>query len=576
MTFSEIIKENKILKSSLESENLFELAILTNITVNQLSPYLEYGLRSRFINADCIVGEYDNIVQDSSKYTNSKGVIIFWEAANILDGLHYKINNFTDEDVLGLIDKVKKDIYFVLTNLAETPLIIFNLFTSRVFNYVNLNGNKFDYFCDELNSYLKSQLDKYLNLRLVNLDNIIAELGVNGAVDFRNYYNSKSLYTTEFIREYTNRVLNYFQALNGKSKKILVLDCDNTLWGGILGEDGIFNLKMNSDHHKGVVFEEIQNVIRSIKNEGILLAICSKNNFVDVENVFCQNKSMILKFDDFVNKKINWDNKVDNIKRIASELNIGLDSFVFVDDSDFEIDSVRNLLAEVTTFQVPKLLYEFPISFKKILNLFTFLSKSNEDLHRSEMYLVEQSRSQDQENFTSVKEYLASLSLNLTIRINELFLVPRVSQLTLKTNQFNLTTKRYSESDISGFIKSGTKFVLSADVEDRFGKLGLTGVCIVFIEKSQAIIDSFLLSCRILGREIEIQFFLEVVQFLRNNGVEHIIASYSQTSKNSQVADFYNKLGFVLKEELNHEKIYELNIKNYKIIKVNHIEVNYE
>jgi FkbH-like protein len=575
ITFPELIKQNNLLKHKIEKEKSFEISILTNITINQIIPYVEFELRNKQINAFCKVGEYDNIVQDSKIYSKSKVILIFWEASNILEGIHYKINSFTDLELNDLVEKVKSEICFVLDNLVETPLIIFNEFTSLVFNYSYLNTNKFDLFCKTLNDYLFTETKKRRNLKTFNLEKVIAEIGINNSIDLRNFYNSKSLYTTEFYKFYVDKISNYILALNGKAKKALIFDCDNTLWNGIVGEDGFGNLKMSTQDYKGAVFQEIQFLAKTLLNEGVLLGISSKNNESDIEDVLINHESMILKSNDFVIKKIDWNSKTENLKKIAFELNIGLDSFVFIDDSDFEINSVRTILPEVLAIQVPKLLYEYPVEFKKASNLFINLSKTIEDSNRSSMYLDEQQRFNDKKKFDSIEEYLLSLNLEMRIKINNEELISRISQLTQKTNQFNLTTKRYSESEIKNYINT-KNLVFSIDVKDRFGDLGTTGVCIVLINDKIATIDSLLLSCRILGRKIEFEFINQILHYLLKYGVGKIRANFVATFKNSQVSDFYENNGFKLVLSSEYEKKYELEIEDFKKNKINHIKVLYE
>jgi FkbH-like protein len=575
-TFSELVKQNNLLKEKLGSDSILNISVLTNLTINQIAPYLEFELRDKLINAYCKIGEYDNIVQDSRGNSKSNVIVIFWEAANIIDGLQYKINNYSKEELNTLIENTKSDIKFVLNNLSYTPLIIFNEFSSLAFNYSNLSFNKFDQLCKELNDFLVAESEVRNNLKTINLENILVQLGVNNSIDFRNYYNSKSLYTTEFLKHYVNRISKFILALSGKSKKVLILDCDNTLWSGIVGEDGINGLKMNSQDYKGVVFEEVQYLVKNLLEEGVLLGISSKNNEFDVENVFDNHDSMILKSNDFVIKKINWKSKVENINEMAKELNLGLDSFVFIDDSDFEIDSVSNFLPDVTTMQVPKLLYQYPIELKRCLNFFTKLTISKEDFKRSAMYLDEQNRSIAKQKFESIDEYLSSLNLEIKICINNELFIPRISQLTQKTNQFNLTTKRYSESEIANILKSEGNYIFSLEVKDRFGDFGVTGICIIECKNSTAVINAFLLSCRILGRNIEFEFINQILSFLSKNGLRNVSAKYIETYKNSQVSDFYEKSGFELVQENTKEKFYNINLDSFSVFKMNHIKISNE
>jgi FkbH-like protein len=226
--------------------------------------------------------------------------------------------------------------------------------------------------------------------------------------------------------------------------------------------------------------------------------------------------------------------------------------------------------------QVPKMLYQYPMEFKKVVNLFTKLSFSKEDFNRSAMYFEDQNRSKSKQKFESIDEYLISLKLEILIRVNNELLIARISQLSQKTNQFNLTTKRYAESEITNLLKTENNYIFSMEVRDRFGDFGVTGICIVVFENTTAIIDTLFLSCRILGRDLEYAFLNQILFFLSKKGLHNVSAKYIKTQKNSQVKNFYEKIGFKLVQESETEKSYDLNLDSFKLMKINHIKVSNE
>lgn len=243
-------------------------------------------------------------------------------------------------------------------------------------------------------------------------------------------------------------------SMNGNTKKAIIFDCDNTLWGGVIGEDGIDNIEMSPNSQKGVIFSEIQSLALALSKKGVIIGLCSKNNYLDVENVFLSHPNIVLLKKYITIEKINWLDKVTNLKNIASELNIGLDSIVFVDDSSFEINLVNEQLPEVRTIQVPKKLYLYPRILRNSIDLFFSISEAEEDKKKLKMYKNQKKRLSSKKKYTSIKDYLKSLHIQITIYLNNISLIPRISQMTQKTNQFNLTTKRYSENDIENFFNN--------------------------------------------------------------------------------------------------------------------------
>ena len=349
--YTDIIKFNNELRKQ-STEISFNITILSNIMVHYVKDVLEYVLREQKLNPSLKLGDYDNIIQNSGDGTIDEKdiVIIFWELSNLMDGLQYKIDTLDDDYIEDLTEKLKSEIDLVLKNLENQPLVIINYFTSLVFNLYNLGINKLDTLASSLNHYL--DLKKPKNVQLVNLDRILAQVSVKGSVNFRDYYASKSLYTIPFFKTYSEHIAPIILSIKGKSKKAIIFDCDNTLWKGIIGEDGIEGIKMSAEK-KATTYEAVQYIAKSLCKEGVILGLCSKNNFEDVNQVIDLHQDFCLTNDEIVIKKVNWSDKISNLKEIAEDLNIGIDSFVFVDDSDFEVNLVREQLPEVTVVQVP-------------------------------------------------------------------------------------------------------------------------------------------------------------------------------------------------------------------------------
>ncbi len=556
MKYSEIINENKKLEQN--DKPTYKIAVLSNIMVHQSKEICEYSLRKNTINAEVILGDYDNIVQDSLKYQNVNVVLIFWELWNLIDGLQYKIESLSDDEFSAIINKTKQEIDMVFNNLSKVSLVVVNKFSSLVFNYLSLVQNRIDVLSNELNEYLITKK----NIKLIDIDKVIAFLSIEKSIDLRYYYSSKTLYSIGFYKQYFEYVKPVFLSANGKTKKALIFDCDNTLWKGILGEDGFDKIK---------IYKEIQHIAIMLAKKGVILGLCSKNNPQDVNEVLEKHPDMILKDEHIIIKKVNWENKVSNLKAIAKELNIGLDSLVFVDDSNFEVNLIKEELPMVEVFQVPAKDYEYAMIMRKISNLFYYPKETKEDLEKVRMYKSQVKRAEEEQSIGDIEEYLKSLELVVSTYIDDSKEISRISQMTQKTNQFNLTTKRYTEADIENFINSSNYTVIAIGVSDKFGDNGIVGVAILEHQNDLVIIDTLLMSCRVLGRNIEYKFMDIIVDRLNSKGVDKIESNYLKTYKNEQVSNLYDRYGFEIIEKNDDQTRYKILVKDYKNKNLNYI-----
>ena len=571
MKFTQIIKRNRELQSILIGVN-YKIAVLSNITINPLKEILELVLREESINADVTIGNYDAIVQDSSHFPESKAVIIFWEAGNIVDGLNNNADLLSQDEMNALSIHVEGEINLVLQNLKNTPLILINRFSSIIFETDSLRDRSLKQFCKRLNAKLEAQIGQ--NMVLVDLDGILARIGIHSSIDLRLFQSSKSLYSTKFLLEYAKNVKPAFMAATGHTKKVLALDCDNTLWSGILGEDGEASILMSDLTLKGKAFREVQTIIRGLRKEGVLIVLCSKNNLSDVDKVFRDHPDMILQGDDIAAKRVNWQDKATNLSELSTELNLGLDSFVFVDDSEFELGLIQKELPQVKCVLVPQNFSEYPSVIRDLKRDFFTLSRTMEDDRKTEMYQQESKRRDHSIQFNSIDEYLASLNLMLTILWDKKIPLSRVAQMTQKTNQFNLTTQRYTEADILRMLNDSDYLLSAFSTKDRYGDYGVTGMTIIQKDintPGRAVIDNFLMSCRVIGRNVEYAFFDEIVHTLRLRGISHLQAEYLTTSKNNQVERFYDNLGFDLISKSDKSRRYQIRLCDYKRRNINYI-----
>lgn len=402
------------------------------------------------------------------------------------------------------------------------------------------------------------------NVRFIDFSAFLADYKQKELIDWKYFFISQLPFSPKLARPFQKWVSKQLDQIQLKRKKCLVLDLDNTLWGGILGEDGINGIKIGGDY-PGKSFLFFQEALGELTKYGIILSICSKNNEQDVFEAWEKNPFIYLKQNFISAYRINWQNKADNIIELAEELNIGLDSIVFIDDNPSERELVKQRLPMVEVPDFPLHPYELPLFFKQIVDeYFRVYHITDEDKQKTNQYKQNAIRRQASKGFSDIKDFIASLDIQINIEAVNEFNISRISQMTQKTNQFNLTTKRYSETDIKGFVDSDWN-IYCISVKDKFGDNGITGA--IFFKGTGDIlqIDSFLLSCRILGKGIENAFLKYMLNYFKSNGYKKVISDYYPTQKNSQVIDFYEKNGFLLnQEDLLGNKSYELELENNK------------
>ena len=412
----------------------------------------------------------------------------------------------------------------------------------------------------EYNSLLIEYSKLNTNIYAFDLNEFLLNNSNNQIIDYKYYYSSKSFLNPKLKSEFLSWVHLKISCCNFNRKKCLVLDFDNTLWGGILGEDGIFGRKCGGDF-PGNVFSDFQKMIIELSKSGVILAACSKNNITDVQELWDNNESILLKQDYFIVKKINWQSKSTNIIEIAEELNIGLDSVVFIDDNPVERELVKSTLPMVQVPDFPKHSWEIPSFFGKVIDQYFKIYNYNEsDLKKHDQYQQNNNRKELLNNVGSVDEYLNNLNTIITIDHLNDSNFSRIAQMTQKTNQFNLTTKRYTEAEILETKGHRVHFCLSCS--DKFGDAGITALCIINIENDLAHFDVFLMSCRILGRKIEDYFMKFILNNLYNKGVKTVTSEYIKTNKNIQVENYYLNSGFYEVSKTESNTIYKKELNN--------------
>ncbi|MDS4068006.1 MAG: HAD-IIIC family phosphatase [Candidatus Competibacter sp.] len=382
---------------------------------------------------------------------------------------------------------------------------------------------------------------------LVDLDELLQQVGRARFFDYRIWYSARFPFTAEAANSFAQRVIDVGALLKFPKAKVIALDADNTLWGGIIGEDGITGIALGPEY-PGNAFVDFQRRLLEYQQRGFILALCSKNNPADVDQVLKEHPHQILRDEHFAARRVNWLPKVDNLISLADELNLGLDSFIFVDDSDHECAAVRHRFPQVEVVQTPARPVDMPACLEHVARL-EVMSLTVEDLAKTELYAQERRRREFREAIehsgAGRQDYLASLKMKMRISLNARSHVVRLSQLTQKTNQFNLTTRRYDEHQMQEFVLDANWLVADFSLADIFGDSGIVGLALFrMVTAQRAELDTLLMSCRVIGRKAEAAFLDALLRYLAECGIEEIAADYIPTLKNILVKSFLPEQGF--------------------------------
>lgn len=429
---------------------------------------------------------------------------------------------------------IKTKIY--QTNFAEDDDMVFGSYASKV-------RSSFIYQLRKLNYLIQSGSADVKNVNIVDVSRICSLIGNNAFRDDKMYYIAKLPMSLDAMPKFAETLLKMIMAGDGKFKKCAVLDLDNTLWGGVIGDDGIDGIEIG-ELGKGHAFSDFQRWLKELKNRGIILAVCSKNNEDTAKLPFEKHPDMILRLEDISMFVANWEDKASNIKRIQQTLNIGMDSLVFIDDNPFERNAVRSLVPDICVPEMPEDPADY-VRFLKESDLFETASFSAEDKNRTEQYRAEVGRISLQESFSSYDDYLKSLEMKAVSAPFDTFNYPRIAQLTQRSNQFNLRTVRYTEAEIEEIANSDKHITLYYTLKDKFGDHGLISVVILDkVSSEELFISEWLMSCRVLKRGMEEFIVNKIMSCAKENGFKTVVGEYIKTPKNAMVESIYSKMGF--------------------------------
>jgi FkbH-like protein len=549
------------------------IAVLGSSTLDDVGRYLGVACRITGLAPELYVGPYDQYAQQildqaSELYAFAPDVVILViHGRTLFPALYDTLFELDVEARHAEIAQAVQRISALLEQLIarSNALVLMHTFATPQHSPLGVLDSRDPFgqaqVFHTLNDTLAATVrERLASVQLVDEDRVYGRIGKRNVTDPRMWHIARMGIGPGALDALTAEYMRYIKALKGRSRKCLVLDLDNTLWGGIVGEDGPTGIALGSEA-PGNAYRAFQEAILGLHKRGIILAINSKNNERDALEVLERHPDMVLRPQHFASMRINWLDKATNLRSIAEELNIGLDSLVFVDDNATECALVRAQLPEVLTVELPS----DPALYRGLLldlTDFDTLTLTEEDRQRGKLYAQRRERQVwEGQHADSLDGYLAELGLVVEVDRADDFALPRVAQLIGKTNQFNLTTRRHSEADVRRFAAADDALVITARVRDRFGDHGLVGTVIVFRAGGEWLVDTFLMSCRVLGRGVESAMLSALAAAARQDGAATLRGQFIPTAKNEPARDFYSRHSFTRAAEREGTEDWELDLR---------------
>lgn len=555
LELSTLLKQVRKSEKKQATEGGPKIAVLGTCSIQYFVKILRYYLEQEGIQGCSIYeGEYDGINMDvfdsSSKlYRFSPDYVILLPFYTDIKDMPSLLAD--EENVNRYVNSVKEYYNKIWTQLGKIPNIHI-LHGNFVIPPVRGLGNLEYQEVYSTNYFLKTVNEKLIkskptNVTIVDLDALACNIGKYNWFDYTSYFLNKAAIRIEYMPECVMCFVRQIKALLGNTRKCLVLDLDNTLWGGTVGDDGWDGIQLDPNNAIGEAYRFFQSYCHKLQERGVILAICSKNDESIAKEPFEKNENMVLHLNDISCFVANWENKADNLRKIAQELNIGIDSLVFFDDNPAERKIVKQFVPEVHVIDVPDDPALYVLQMEKE-QPFEWLQITKEDIERTKSYGDNQKRKQLQDSFVNYNEYLAALDMKGRVDRVGKKEIPRFTQLINKSNQFNLRTIRYDESEIQQLVESDDSCCLCGKLRDQYTNYGIIS-CVILKKKNDiCFIDTWVMSCRVLKRGVEYMMFEHIVKAALEMGCTSIKAQYIRTKKNKMVENFYESLGFNLLE----------------------------
>lgn len=568
LDYFKLVKASRRIDDSALNKTL-RVAILSDASTQHIEPLLRVlfarsGVKALIHQAEFDTMETEILTEGSALYGFAPEVVILLPSTNALRRKYHEAKERArfGEDVVArtamLWDALK----------ARTKAIIvqgnFVVPYEREFGSYSLKvPDSFVSHVLSANHAMHEKARSRAHVLIADVEGVASYIGKRSFSDEKLWTMAKSFSALEHLPFVTQSIVDVVTAAKGAQCKCVVLDLDNTLWGGIIGDDGLDGIQIGP-YGEGEPFHRFQQYLRELKRRGIILAVCSKNEHDTALRAFREHPEMVLREDDIAVFVANWDTKVDNIRRIKETLNIGFDAIAFIDDNPFERNIVRQYLPEVIVPEMP----EEPSNYVRALselNLFETTSFTDEDRQRADLYREEAQRKVLEQRFTNVGDYLASLEMQVTWKRFDAFHLPRIAQLIQRSNQFNLTTRRQSQADCEALMNAGDDVLpYYVKLSDKFGDYGLISVIVAKSKADHLYLDTWLMSCRVLSRGVEELAMNRLVEVAKARGLSRIVGEYIPTSKNMMVKDFYGRFGFTkTKESADGTTTWTLDVERY-------------
>jgi len=533
------------------------MAVARSFTIEPVVPLCRAVALLKGIDLTVQVCGFNTYVQDlldaqSPLYQSSPDVVLLAvQTRDIAPELWSGISDLSHDslkDVVARVVETYKNLVTVFRANSRAHLIIHGLDIPHRPRQGYLDAQ---YFGQEeavttINNELKRLAQSATGVYFMDYGALVARHGRLHWRDERKWHTVRMPIAANHLIHLAHEWLRYLCPLTGKLGKVLVTDLDNTLWGGVIGEDGLEKIQLGNDY-PGSAYKAVQRAIKDLSQRGIILAVCSKNNWADAIEALEKHPEMLLRPKDFSALRINWRDKAHNLREIAQELNVGIDSLVFMDDNPAEREQIKRQLPEVTVIDLPDDPFQYADALSGVPE-FERLSLSVEDRDRGRLYAAQRERKELEGAVTSLEDFYRSLQQEVGIDSVSSHTLPRVAQLTQKTNQFNLTTKRYTEAQLQDLAKNPGHRMFAIQVKDRFGDNGLVGAMLTRDSGDVCEVDTFLLSCRVISRTVETAMLAFLVEECRKRGIPVLEGWYFPTAKNTPCKDLYAQHGFQIAE----------------------------
>lgn len=553
----------------------FKLALLRSFTVEPIVPLLRAEAFAYGVDLEVHVGDFNTYVQDivdanSSLYRfTPNAVVLAVRIGDLAPDLAREFADLSQEAARQAADRVARGYEQWVNSFrqhSQAALIVHSLERPThpslgVLDSQSETGQSG--LIRQINRELRRIAEGFRSVYVLDYDALVARYGTKHWHDERKWLTARLPIAADYLLHMAREWMRFLVPLTGRTAKCLVVDLDNTLWGGIIGEDGMTGIKVGPEY-PGAAFQALQRAMLDLSHKGILLAVCSKNNPDDGMEALEKHPGMLVRARHFAALRINWTDKSQNLCEIAQELNIGVNSLAFLDDNPFEREQVRAALPEITVIELP----QDPLEYATIVRdcpVFERLTLSAEDQQRTAMYAEQRQRADAEQSFRLKEDFFRFLEQEAELDPVSDLTLARVAQLTQKTNQFNLTTRRYSEAQIAEMAKLPGWNIFSIRVRDRFGDHGVVGVAIVHDQGEQCEVDTFLLSCRVIGRTVETALLAHIATGAAQRGCKRLVGWFLPTRKNAPARDFYSQHKFEVVERNGEGSLWSLDLTRQEV-----------